>query len=368
MKQSNIHKNTINKRRTKNFYLFFVLAGLLFAHPASAESTAAVVVKKAQASTGATTIELTGSFEPQQFARLSPRIDGIVESVLVDDGQQVKQGDILLQLDATLTAIEQSAAAAASHEQKVVRDEARRLLDEHLKLREQNHISASEVAARQSAAEQAQSQYEAALANEKMTAERLARHTLIAPFDGVISKKLTEQGEWVSRENAVFELVSLAPLRVDVMAPQERFNDIAIHSAATILPDALPGQRLSGEVIAKVPVGNANARAFLVRIQVQPAKPSPLPGTSAKVILQSSQSKIARLLISSDALLRHPDGKISVFIVDNGVAQRRIVKTGQVLANGVEILAGIEPGTDIVVRGNEGLRDGQAVQISAAEQ
>lgn len=348
------------------YWQILFLSIALFSQYVNAEPTASVAISAPIITNSAATIELTGSIRSEKFARLSPLIDGLVTTVRVDAGQPVNQGDVLLELDSTLASIEQTAAKAVALQAKTALAEAERQLAEHIRLSNQHHVSASEVAARQSTVALTQAAYNAALAQAELASELLKRHTLKAPFNGVISKKLTESGEWVNRSNTVLELVSLDPLQVDVMVPQERFNDFAIHSQAIVLPDALPNIRLNGEVIAKVPVSDTSARAFLVRILIHSNQPTPLPGTSAKVILHSDNGD-QRLIISKDALLRHPDGKTSVFIINDNIAQRLFIEIGRERSDGIEVISGIDPDMRIVVRGNEVLRDGQTVQISPTQ-
>lgn len=310
----------------------------------------------------AQTLRLSGSLSAEKSARLSPRVDGLVAQVAVDAGSRVTQGDVLLHLDSAIATHEQSEATAATSEAQAAMAEARRLLGEAERLRGQNHISATEVAGRKANLALATAAFNAALAREKTAAERLQRHQLPAPFDGVVSAKMTEVGEWVSRGTPVLELVAIDQVRLDVMAPQERFADISKNTAVTVISDALPAVRLTGRITALVPVSDA-ARAFLVRVVVDDNKVTLLPGTSATALFDLASEQQSGLLVPRDALLRHPDGGQSLFVVSNGRAERRIVSTGREGDQGVVILSGIDAGEAVVIRGNEVLRDGQAVTI-----
>ena len=164
----------------------------------------------------------------------------------------------------------------------------------------------------------------------------------------------------------VIELVATDRVRLDVQAPQERFGAIRQDAVVRVLADSLPGEALTGRVVARVPVSDPSARTFLVRVLVEGAAGRLLPGTSATAVIGLPGSRSA-LVIPRDALLRYPDGSYSVFVVRHAeggsTAIERRVKLGRGGAQ-VEILEGIEPTDRVVVRGNERLRNGQTVRIA----
>jgi RND family efflux transporter MFP subunit len=183
----------------------------------------------------------------------------------------------------------------------------------------------------------------------------------------VIAERMAELGEWVQRGTPVFVLVADDRVRLDVQVPQERYAAIGDDAEVSVLPDALPGVRVPGRVGARVPVTDPGARTFLLRVQVDPNEVRLLPGTSARVeiALPAARSVLA---VSRDALLRQPDGGYRVFVVIDGaqgpVAQQRTVTVLRDAGEQVAISDGLAAGERVVVRGNEALRDGQAVVVS----
>lgn len=309
------------------------------------------------------TLSLSGSLTAEKQAMLSPRVDGLVEKVLVDAGSEVKQGDLLLKLDPAIASQQYAQARAATAEAEAARNEARRLVKEAESLRHKNYISESELAKRQSNLALAEASLVAARASERGALEQLRRHDLPAPFSGVISAKMTEAGEWINRGTAVLELVATDKVRLDIKVPQEQFSAISKDSPVEVIPDVFPGRRLPGQIKAIVPVSDPQARAFLVRVVLDTSDINLLPGTSAIAVIGLNDGQGQKLIIPRDALLLHPDGGYSVFIVNDGMAYRRQVTIGQQNQGGVSILDGIEPGAQVVIRGNEVLRDQQAVTV-----
>lgn len=310
------------------------------------------------------TLTLSGSLTAERRALLSPRVDGLVKEVLVDAGYRVKQGQVLLRQDPAIAKQQLEQAKAATSEAQASASEAERLVKEAKRLRGENYISATELANRESNFALTQASLAAAKAMQNTAAEQLSRHELPAPFSGVISAKMTEAGEWVNRGDQVLELVALEPVRLDVNVPQERFSEITTETRVEILPDSLPSRKLSGKITALVPVSNAQARSFLVRILVDSDDVTLLPGTSASAVIYIGGDKSKGFLVPRDAVLRHPDGGRSVFIIDNdNRAQRRSVNVGSDSSDGIIITDGISGDDLVVIRGNEVLRDNDEVEI-----
>jgi len=328
-----------------------------------ADDTTPVSTTRPQQSAIAETLRLSGSLTAERQALLSPRVDGLVAQVLVDAGSNVKQGETLLKLDPAIARQQYAQSQAATEEARAARNEAQRLVTEAESLRQKNYISESELANRKSNLALSQAALVAAEAAEHTALEQLRRHDLPAPFSGVISAKNTEAGEWINRGTAVLELVAIDRVRLDVKVPQERFSEITASSPVEVIPDLYPGQRLPGKISAIVPVSDPQARAFLVRVVVDAQTLNLLPGTSATAEIGLNGNDGQKLLVPRDALLLHPDGGYSVFVVEDGLAKRHQVQIGQQSQRGVSIINGLSADADVVIRGNEVLRDGQAVTI-----
>lgn len=314
-------------------------------------------------------LPLTGTLTAERNARLSPRVDGLVRTLLVDAGDRVAEGDVLVELDAELAEHALGRMSAQALQSKAQLTEAQRLVIEARKLVRERHLPRTELERREAELELAKAAYAASQAAEREQAEIVRRHALPAPFDGVIARRLTDVGEWVTRGGPVLELVGTDRVRLDVYAPQEHFLAIR-EDAAVQVRIAGADEPQQGRIAALVPVGDAGARTFLVRIILEGDDVPLLPGASATAVIKLQGSRPA-LAAPKDALLRYPDGTHTVFVIEqqNGqtVARERRVEVGR-SGEQVEILEGLSPGERIVVRGNESLRDGAAVDIVARNQ
>lgn len=311
-------------------------------------------------------VALTGTLSAERRARLSPRVDGLVLEVRVDAGDEVAAGDVLLRLDPALDRQALSRARAGADEARAAVAEAQRLLAEARRLGERQVIARTQIDVRESELAQAQAALASSAAAQREQEEVVARHDLPAPFAGVVVERLTEAGEWVQRGTPVLTLVATDRVRLDLQAPQERFVDLDDDVRIVVLPDALPGVELDGQVQARVPVTDASARTFLLRVLVDDPEGRLLPGTSARarILLPPDDASVG---VPRDALLRQPDGGFSVFVVegddDATVVRQRSVRVARDRGEMVAVSEGVADGERVVVRGNEALSDGQRVDV-----
>ena len=329
---------------------------------------AEVRVAQPQTRSASDTLTLTGSVTAERDASLSPRLSGLVDSVAVDAGARVTQGDTLLMLDDTLAELALARAEVAVDEGRTRLEDARRLRDEQETLARDGRIPASTYKSQQAEARLAEAALERLRAEAAEVRERVARHALVAPFDGVIRARLTDPGEWVDTGTAVLELVATDRVRVDVQVPQQYIAVLAEGDEAEVRLDALPDRALSGRIGAMVPVSDAQARTFLARVVVDASEHDRvLPGLSARVTFSVGGVE-DRLSIPRDAVTRYPDGTTVVWTVEQGeegetIAQRRRVALGAARGEAVDVLEGLEADTRVVVRGNERLREGQRIEV-----
>lgn len=329
-----------------------------------------VVAVRARASDVVEELRLSGTLTSEKRSGLSPRVDGLVAAVLVDAGDKVRAGDAVLKLDATLAEAVQHRTDAVVAQERASRDEARRRVDEARKLVPQQTLPKTELEARISALALAEAALLAAEASAREQAELVRRHVLEAPFDGVITAKHSEAGEWVARGDAVLDLVSLDAVRLDVQAPQEVFAALDDDTPVQLIPDTSPDSVLDARIVARVPVGSGSgARTFLVRVVTLEPNAALFPGTSATAQFRLAGSGATAVQLPRDALLRHPDGGYSVFVIETdgkqSVVRRRQVRLGRENGDTVEILSGVKADQSVVARGNETLREGEAVRVAA---
>lgn len=311
-------------------------------------------------------LRVTGSVTAARAARLSVATSGLVTALNVDAGTRVEAGDVLLTLDPELAELQwQSARADVEQASTAFADAGRRLQEARALAPQQSiaktavHDLASEVAEDQAALRRAQ-----ALAGYRRGI--LERHELPAPFAGVVSKKLTELGEWVVPGEPVLELVAIEQVLLDFPVSEDYLAQLGLQTPVTVILNAFSDRRFEGEVVAVVPVADGNTRTVLLRVRVLEGSEHMVPGMSARAELALVSDRLG-LAVPKDALIRFPDGRAVVWVArpgaDSTVVQEQRVSTGLAFEGNVEIVAGLEEGTRVVVKGNETLKGGQAVVI-----
>lgn len=308
-------------------------------------------------------LQLSGTLTAARHANLSARTEGLVANVLVDAGDNVTAGQPLLELDTQLAKHQLNQLNAAYLAAQVDLAEKKRQLSEAEKLAADKLFPQTELASRRSAVAQAEAVAAQTKAAEQQQQELVQRHVLTAPFNGVIARRLTDVGEWVARGTAVLELVSLDHLRLDLQAPQEQYQALSGQHNVRVRADMLPGTDFPARITALVPVSDASARSFLVRVELDEQQHRLLPGTSATASFALENTARQVMVVPPDAILRHPDDSFSLFAVHGDKVKRHLVRLGRSSTDGVEILSGLTEPLPVVIRGNEILQEDQPVRV-----
>ena len=317
-------------------------------------------------------ISVPGTVTSPRTSLLSTSVAGLVAELAVEEGRRVETGEALLKLDDEL------AALALERLQADVRRAETALTDAKRRLAEAEEVGPARGVARtaiESLRAEVSSDEPALLSARAAAKEQRAlvdRHTLRAPFAGVISQRFAELGEWVNPGDGMLELVATDRLRFDFRIAQDYFGKLAQNTPVGIRLDALPDTTLEGRVDTIVPVKDPGARTFLVRVLADAGEVSAFiaPGMSVggRFSLDTGRQGVA---VSRDAILRFPDGRVTVWVVESPteapVVRERVVETGLEFDGAVEIVTGLGAGELVVVRGNETLQDGQAVTILGKE-
>jgi RND family efflux transporter MFP subunit len=164
----------------------------------------------------------------------------------------------------------------------------------------------------------------------------------------------------------VVRIVATDHLLVDYRVPQRHFAAVSTGGPVALTFASLPSRTLDGHIQAVVPVNDTSARTFLIRVKIDDDSAPVTPGMSAQGRLRIARDEQG-VVVSRDAVLRYPDGRTTVWVVDDDgdrptVAERQVA-TGLTFDGRVEIRSGLEAGSRVVVEGNESLQNGQQVVI-----
>lgn len=230
---------------------------------------------------------------------------------------------------------------------------------------------------------QAEAQVDAARESVALLKDRIAKHSILAPFDGYVTAKNTEVGQWIDLGDSVVEFAELDRIEIEAAVPEFDVVNVKIGESAAISFDALPQEVFTGVVSVIVPKGDLKSRTFTVKIRVDNrtsgnetlgADPDEgvliKEGMFARVTLSVGEPLLA-LLVPKDALvLGGPAPAVYVVEPDKdepGASSVRMapVQLGGASGNLIEVKGELKAGDQVVVLGNERLFPGQKVIASA---
>ena len=311
-------------------------------------------------------LQVQGTVTSARSAQLSAATSGQVESVMVDAGSRVMAGDVLLTLDAELAQLEVDGASARVEQAQQALSDANRRLREVRKLAPQQSIAETLVLDIQAEVAEDEALLREVQAQAALHKATLARHTVRAPFAGVVAAKLTESGEWVTPGQAILSLISTSELRLDFQVAEDFLPLVGPDTGVDYSVGQDSDVRYEGLFATAVPVADREDRTFLLRVTPKATNPGLIPGRSVSAILKIPTGRVG-LVVPRDALLRYPDGRAVVWAIDAQgemlTAREVIVKTGLQFDGRVEVREGLSAGDRVVVQGNEALRPGQKVVL-----
>jgi len=344
-----------------------VLMGAVFMSAGTANSDGVpVIATDAEVGAIINTVRLSGTVVAPRSAHVSTAVGGLVERVSVDLGDGVEAGDVLVELDNAIARHDVAQSEAAIDEAEAELADARRRLRIAERLTPRGNMPESEFDARKTQVRIAAAVVERLKSEAARQRENLSRHTIKAPFAGVVAEKATEAGEWVAPGKMVIDLVAVADLRIDIPVPQKYYPQLQSDIPVELEFDALPGQRFEARRIAMVPVSDPVVRTFTLRVRPVNETIALTPGMSARVTLRLATGERG-ILIPRDAVIRHPDGRTIVWVIeeteDKTTVAERQVQLGRAFDGRVHVSHGLIAGDRVVSKGNESLRPRQRVRL-----
>jgi RND family efflux transporter MFP subunit len=283
-----------------------------------------------------------------------------VTELLVDVGEPVRQGQVLLRLDRRMLSSDLAQAEAALREAEAGAALARANLARGEQLVRSKFISANQLDELRAARTQSEARVGTARAARESAALRLSFAQLRAPADGVISKRLVQPGQVVMAGGELLRLIRDGRLEWRAQLPVTQLAAVAVGARVELRTPG--GARVEGRVRAVSPGVDAATRTGLVYVDL-PADAGLLVGSFLDGSIDTGLVRAATVPTGA-VVLR--DGFPTVFAVDaSGIARARRVRTGARNADAVEVLDGPKPGERVAVRGAGFLADGDRVRVVA---
>lgn len=289
----------------------------------------------------------TASLEAEQEAFVVAKVAGEVIAIEVEEGDQVKAGDVLARLDGDRLKLELNRARA--NLRKLEQDYRRQL-----ELHDKGLISAG-------AFEGLKFELDAQRAAYELSQLELSYIEIRAPIDGVVTERLIKRGNTLTINQQVFRIVDLDPLRADLFVPERELARLKAGQVATINIDALPGKLFSGQIARISPVVDPRTGTFKATVEVSDEDGVLKPGMFARCSIVYDVHRNS-LLVPRAAIV-DDEGQSYVYVVEEGVASRRVIATSYESNGFVEVTNGLTDSDRVIVVGQTSVKDGGEVAV-----
>lgn len=311
-----------------------------------------------------------GKVKATREATLAFRVPGQIERFVVKEGDYVKKGQIIAELDqrdfqAAVADLEAKLLGARS-----VMKEAKLNYERNAKLLESDTVA-------QSAYDSALSTFDSSRATVNSLIQELRRAKLnlqytrlVAPFSGVIAVTSVDNHEFIQAKEPIVQLEDTSALDVVVDVPENVWVRGIIkkdtHDFKAVAKfETYPGRNFGLKLKEFQTKANAETQTYEVTLKMEnPDGLSIHPGMTAEVVASMPEQKgVSVVSVPISAVVGYPDQDKFVWIYAQGAVKKRVVKVGRIVNESFEVHEGINPGEQVVVSGAHYLREGQEVKI-----
>jgi len=289
----------------------------------------------------------TATLEVEEEAGVVAKVSGVVKKILVEEGQTVQAGQVLARLDDEKLVVLVAQAEANFRKLENNYNRNQELFNRKL-------ISAEEF-------QGAKFEFESQKATFDLVKLDLEYASIRAPITGVIAERFIKVGNMVLNNAVTFKITGFDPLRAVLYVPEREVAKLAVGQSSLLNIDALEGQSYPGFIERISPVVDPMTGTVKVTVSVRNTGKKLKPGMFVRVNISYDIHKNA-LLVPKDAILAE-DTESAIFVVQDSMAFRRVVKTGYSNEFQLEIISGLELGEVIVTTGQGSLKDSAKVEI-----
>ncbi|MEO6079766.1 MAG: efflux RND transporter periplasmic adaptor subunit [Steroidobacteraceae bacterium] len=290
-------------------------------------------------------IEAIGTANSNEAVTITSRTSNIVTAIHFSDGETVKKGQVLVELDREQSAADLAAATAAFAESSSQFNRSRELLSMQVLSKAQY--------------EQLEATMKANEARVAAAQARLSDTYIRAPFSGGVGMRRVSLGALISPGTVITTLDDTSSIKVDFAVPESHVGQLRVGQNVLAHTNAYPGRKFTGRVDSIDSRVDQNTRAVTVRALVANANAALKPGMFLTVEL--SQDRRPAVAIPEEAVVPE-QARQFVYVIDGAVARKREVMLGRREPGFVEVTSGLAAGDHVVIEGTIKLRDGAPVK------
>ncbi len=288
----------------------------------------------------------TAPLEARGESQVVAKTSGVALQVLVQEGQAVKAGQVLVRLDSSRAALQAAQTAALMGKLEANYKRSVTLADQKL-------MSANDI-------DTIRYDLENARAANRLANLELSYANVVAPISGVIAERKIKDGNFVQINTPIFRIVDTSRLEATLNVPEREVATLQQGLKVALSADALPGKKFSGVIDRIAPVVDSGSGTFRVICTFEGGG-ALQPGMFGRIRIDYDQRTDA-LVVPRIALLED-EGDPAVFAIKAGKAVRVPVKLGYLDGQWAEVRQGLKVGDQVVTAGKVALREGSPVQI-----
>lgn len=293
-------------------------------------------------------VKMVGTVFPLRESIVAGEVEGLVVEFPVKRGDYVKEGQVLAKLRTTTLEIQLKGAKADEHLARIKYQRAKELY-------EGKTISHQEL-----------DEFETRLVAQEAVVEGveddIGKCMITAPFDGRITEEFTEVGQWLKKGDSVISMLQIDSVKVRVPVPEKYIQHLNVGDKSEVNFPALGSIIRTGHIVHIVPQADKRARTFPVYVKIDNKDEAIKSGMFAEAIFEMG-SLLSATMILKDGIVRRGGGEFIYLAVDGKVTEVP-VQTGIFHKNLIQIMGDVQPGTDVIVRGNERVRNAQEIQVT----
>ena len=291
----------------------------------------------------------TAALEARADSQVVAKTSGVALQVMVEEGQRVRAGQVLVRLDSARAQLQ--AAQSGAQVRKLQANYER-----SLKLAEQKLISANDI-------DQIKYDLENARAANRLSNLEVSYANVKAPIDGVIASRSIKPGNFVQINTPIFRIVDIDQLEATLNVPERELATLKAGLPVELQVDALAGKTFTGIVDRVSPVVDAGSGTFRVITEFD-SEGLLQPGMFGRISID--YDKRANALVVPRAALLDDTTDAAVFALRDGQVARVPVQLGYMDGAWAEVREGLKLGDTVVVAGKSALRDGSKVTVIGA--
>ena len=318
---------------------------------------AATIEPQAVIPTSVATAEILAN----RHSNLRSETAGRVVDVLVEAGDRVDEGQVLLRLDVGRPASAAQAANAAVAQSDARLTQAARELERTKKLVRTGGLPEQRLDDAQDAVRLASAARDAARAEARLARRGLTDAVVRAPFSGTVVERMVELGEYLAPGSPMLSIADTSRLKARVLLDPREAIDVTVGAEVGISVYARPGEAFSGKVVRVGEVIDPRTRRLAVEVELDEHGERLRPGLVAKFEVVTGEPKL-EIRVPLDGVFER-FGSQHLYVIEDGIARRRAIELGTVGAGFAEVVQGVEPGEMVVVKGVTRVVDGSKVQV-----